>query len=83
MKESLCELEECLAYCGECRKKLKKCVVKCLDNGAKKEDILLTVDKTIGDDKTSLCGLIALSETLRYEENSREKPLSAVDEYHD
>lgn len=81
MKGSLNELKNCLTRCGNCRKKLRKCVIKCLDKGAKKEDILLTVDEVVGSDSTSLCGLIALSETLRYEENIRKKPIDITKEY--
>ena len=80
--KNLEELRQCLLKCAECRAKLKKCVVKVLDAGVLKEQIMLLVDEVVGNDTTSLCGLIALSETLRYEENIRKKPIDVVSEYH-
>ena len=43
---------------------------------------MLLVDEVVGSDTTSLCGLIALSETLRHEENIRKKPIDVMKEYH-
>lgn len=84
-KEPKNKLQGCLKKCGSARKQLRKCVANSLNAGLTQEEILAFTDELVGGvgrDDVSLCGIIAVDQVLRYEENVRKKPIDIVNEYH-
>ena len=82
-KRCINELQRCLHKCASARKQLRKCVVNALNTGLSQEEILGLTDEIVGGlgrDDVSLCGIIAVDQVLRYEENVRAKPIDIIKE---
>ena len=67
--DNIGELKKCLMKCSMCRSNLRDCVIKCLDNGVTKEDVINLVNEVV--DEESVCGMIALAEVLKYNQKKK------------
>lgn len=77
------KLRGCFKKCGLAKRQLRKCIVNALDAGLTKEEVLAISDDIIGGfgkDEVSLCAIIAISQTLIYEESMRTRPIDIVKE---
>lgn len=77
------KLKECFKKCATGRQQLRECVVRSMDGGLSKEEILVIIGKMgikIGQDESSLCSIAAVGQALRYEEKHPEsKPVAISD----
>ncbi len=77
------KLKECFKKCAAGRQQLRECVVRSMDAGLSKEEILAIIsEKATGgvQDEASLCSIVAIGQALRYEEkNSGTKPTTLSD----
>ena len=80
-REYKTQLHRCLQKCSLARKQLRKCIIRALDIGLSKEEILGLTDEIVGGlgrDDVSLCGIIAVDQVLRYEESARVKSIDSM-----
>jgi len=64
-------LKECFRSCAAGRQKLRECIVRLMDEGLLKDEILSMINKvgtTIDQSEASLCSIVAIGQALRYEE---------------
>jgi hypothetical protein len=76
-------LRGCFKKCGLAKRQLRKCIVNALDAGLTKEEVLAVSDDIVGGfgkDEVSLCAIIAVSQTLIYEESVRARPIDVIKE---
>jgi hypothetical protein len=69
------QLKDCFRNCAEGRQKLRECVIRLMDKGVTKENILTTIHKvgaTVDYNEASLCSIVAIGQALRYEEKHPE-----------
>jgi len=72
------KLKQCFKKCGFARKQLRKCVVKALNSGLTKEELLAITDDLVGGfgkDQVSVCAIVAVDEVLKYEEIEKLKKM--------
>ena len=80
------ELKECFRKCATGRQKLRECVVRLMDKGFSKENILKIIHKIgVGVDynEASLCSIVAVGQALRYEEKHPERQSTKITEKED
>jgi galactitol-specific phosphotransferase system IIB component len=82
-KDILEKLRHCFKKCGLAKKQLRKCIGNALDAGLTKEEVMAITDDIVGglgEKQVSLCAIIAIEQTLKYEETKRKKPIDIVKE---
>jgi len=65
------KLKQCFKKCGLARKQLRRCVIKALNAGLTKEEVLAITDDIVGGlgkNEVSVCAIVAVDQVLRYEE---------------
>ncbi len=74
------KLKDCFKKCAAGRQELRECVVRLMNAGLLKEEILAIINEmgTGGvQDEASLCSIVAIGQALRYEEKHPEsKPVA-------
>ena len=69
------KLKECFKKCAAGRQQLRECVVRSMDAGLSKEEVLAIINEkgtVVGQDEASLCSIVAIGQALRYEEKHPE-----------
>jgi len=69
------KLKDCFKKCAAGRQQLRECVVRSMDAGLSKEEVLAIInekDTGVGQDEASLCSIVAIGQALRYEEKHPE-----------
>lgn len=66
-------LKECFKECAAGRQRLRECVVKSMDAGLSKDDVLAVIHErgaAVSQDDASLCSIVAIGQAFRHQPNS-------------
>ena len=74
-------LKECFKKCATGRQQLRECVVRSMDVGLSKEEVLAIINEKgtgVSQDEVSLCSIVAIGQALRYEKKHPETKYIAL-----
>lgn len=77
------KLKECFRNCASGRQKLRECVVRLMDKGLIKEEVITIINKLVSKiepSEASLCSIVAIGQALRYEERHPDRKRKLLSE---